>query len=99
MGYLVGGVNLYGEILTGINELDEQGELIAKALVVFLADELLFLFPYQLVEALALVRSRRHDGLVVFHAGDLPTLSHILYFSTKVFEGDNLVASPERLFQ
>ena len=62
-GDLIIGVYLDAEVLTGIDELDEQWELIAKALIVLLSDEQSFLLTHQLVEALAFIRAVGDDGL------------------------------------
>ena len=62
-GNLIVGVYLYAEVLAGINELDEQRELIAEVVVVLLTHEYFLLFLHQLVQALAFVRAIGHDGL------------------------------------
>ena len=53
MGNLVVGVYLDAQVALGIDELDEQRELVAEALIIVLAHEFFSLFTYQLVEALA----------------------------------------------
>ena len=68
MGYLVVGVYLYREVLLGIDELDEQRELVAEAFVILLSYEQAFLFTHQLVEALAFLRTVGDDGLVAVDA-------------------------------
>ena len=65
MSNLVCRVYLDAEVLAGVDELDEQGELIAKTLVVFLANELVLHFANELVEAFALLLAIGYDGLVV----------------------------------
>lgn len=69
MSYLVGGVNLNGEVLMGVDKLDEQRKLIAKALIVGLADQTSLLALDNVVEVLALA-----DGLATGNARDLPAL-------------------------
>ena len=64
VGYLIVWVYLYAEVLTGIDELDEQRELIAEVFVVFLTHEPFFLFLHQLVQTLTLVRAVGNDGLI-----------------------------------
>ena len=74
---LVVGVDLYREVLLGIDELDEQREFITEALVVLFSDEQSFLFAHQLVETFAFLRAVGHDGLTAADARDLPTLANI----------------------
>ena len=99
LGNLIRRVHLDAKILTGVDKLDEQWELIAEALEVFLADKSVFLFAHQLVEALALVFAIGHDRLIVFNTGNLPTFSDALHLSVQMLEGDDPVTSPDGLLQ
>jgi len=49
-------VNLYAQVLTGINKLDQQGKLITKPLIVGLTDQPSLLFPDQLVQPLSVAQ-------------------------------------------
>ena len=99
MGNLVGGVYLYGQILTCIDKLDEQRELIAEALVVGLAHELFLQFGNGFVEAFSFQRTFFHDRLIILHSRDFPAFSHVLQLRVEVLERHNLVAAPKRLFE
>ena len=77
---LVCRVYLDAKILTGIDKLDEQGELIAEALVVLLTDKTTLLFAYKLVQALTLFFPVSNDSLVILHTGYLPTFTDALQF-------------------
>ena len=78
VGNLIGRVYLYAQVLTGIYKLNQQGKLVAKALVVLLAHQLAFQLAYQLVQALAFVLTLAYDGLVVLYTRNLPALAYIL---------------------
>ena len=68
MGRLVSRMYLNGQILTGIDEFNQQRKLIAKALVVLLAYQELFLFSDKLVQAHTLKRAIGHNRFIVLHA-------------------------------
>ena len=67
MGNLVCRMHLDGEILTGIDELDQQRELIAEALVVLLTYQEFLLFSDKLVQAHTLKGAVGHNRLIVLH--------------------------------
>ena len=92
-------MHLNAEILTSVDKLDEQRELITEALVVLLAYEFCFLFAYQLVQTLAFIGAIGHYRLVILYARDFPALSDAFHLSVKMLEGDNLVTSPECLLK
>ena len=94
LGYLVGGMNLYREVLTGINKLDEQWELVAKTLVVVLAYEFLLKFGNNLVELLACILAIGNNSLVARHARYFPAFAYILLHCVEVLERNNLFAAP-----
>jgi hypothetical protein len=93
-GCLVIRMHLNGEIPTGVNELDQQGELITETCVVILSHETTFLLSYQLIQRLTVVRTAIDNGLVVLDTGDFPTLAYILHLEIEVLESDNLTAAP-----
>ena len=68
LGNLVRGMYLDGKILAGINELDEQGKLVTKALIVGFSNEFAFQFAHNVVQGAALILAFTDDSLVVFHA-------------------------------
>ena len=96
---LVIGVHLDGERLVGIDELDEQWKLIAEALVVSFAHELVLQLGHDGAEGLAVVVATVDGGLTTLHAGNLPALTDICQVGSKVFERYNLLAAPKGLFQ
>ena len=73
VGYLVGRVYLDGQVLMGVDKLDQQGELIAKALVVGFAYEGCLLFGNQGVEGLG-GGTTQYWGFIVFDTRNLPAL-------------------------
>ena len=93
--YLVGGVHLDREVLTCVDKLDEEGELIAEAFVVVFAHELAFQFSNNLVELLTCIGAVADDGLVVFHSRNLPALADVLLLHVEILERDNLLAAPQ----
>ena len=95
MGYLVGGMHLNGQVLARIDELDEQGELVAEALVVVFSYQFLFHLCHQLVQFSARTGTLAHQCFVVFHSADFPALPHPFLLEVEVLEGDDLIAAPE----
>ena len=53
------------EVLTSIDKLNEQRELITETLVVFLADQHVLLFAHQLVQTLTFILAVGNDSLTV----------------------------------
>ena len=99
LGYLVGGMHLDREVLTGIDKLDEQGELVAEALIVGLAHELVLLLDYQFVELLAGILTVGYHCLVAGHSRDFPAFAYVLEMVIEMLEGDDFVATPDGLLQ
>ena len=67
VSYLVRRMYLNRQILTGIDEFDQQRELIAKALVVLLAYQEFLLSYDKLIQAHALKRAIGHNRLTILH--------------------------------
>ena len=61
-------MNLDREVLTCVDELNEQRELVAETLIVRLAYELALKFVYEIVELLACVLAVGNYCLVAWHA-------------------------------
>ena len=96
LGNLVGRMNLNREVLTCIDKLDEQRELIAEALVVLLTHEFLFLFGNNLIELLAGELAIGYYSFIAGHSRNLPAFAYILLLHIKMLERDNLLATPNR---
>src|SRR3712207_6906941 len=77
LGYFVRGMYLDGEVTACVDELDEQRELVAEALVVVSSYEFILLLGHDFIELHAFELAVFHDCLVVFYAGDLPTLTYV----------------------
>ena len=98
-GQLIVGMNLYAEVLARVDELDEQRELIAEALIDFIT----YKQPLVLVDELGEGQSYIHiinqstlDGnaLVARYARDFPTLANIWLSGIDAFEWSYLVTAP-----
>ena len=89
-------MNLYREVLTCIDKLDEQRELIAEALVVLLTYEFLLQFGNNLIEFLAGKLAIGNHCLIAWHSRNLPAFAYILLLNIKMLERDNLLATPNR---
>ena len=95
VGNLVGGVHLYGEVVACIDELDEQRELVAEALVVGFAHQRFLLLGDEFVETTACIGPFADDGFVALHAADFPALAYFAKVGLDVFERGNLRAAPD----
>ena len=93
-------MHLYGQILTRINELDKQGELIAELLIDAFAYKKSFVFVNQLGE----VETEIHItddaafncyGLMSGYGTDFPRLADIRLRGIYALEGRNLIATPD----
>ena len=83
----------------GVDELDEQRELVAEALVVRLSHERWAQGGYYFVERLAVEGASADDGLAARHARQLPALADTLRGIGELFEPCNLISAPQRLFE
>ena len=87
-------MHLNGKVLTRVNELDEQRELVAEPLVVLFPHELVFHQFHNLVEALSLKLAFAYGSLVALHSRNLPAFSHVLLCDVEMLERDDFVAAP-----
>ena len=99
-GQLVIGMHLHTEVLTRVDELDQQGELVAKLLVHLVAYQQSLVLVDELRQRESLVDvvdQSAVDGytLVTCHAADFPTLADVWLCGIDALEGCNLVASPD----
>ena len=77
MGYLVVGMHLDGEILLGVDKLDEQREAMAEALIVVTPHQPLLVAVDEVGEqhtVLASTFNRRHIAL---HGREFPALANL----------------------
>ena len=96
---LVAGVNLHGEVVVGIDELDEEREALAEAIQHAAANKAGAMRADQFVEGCARFGAARHDGAPAFDIGELPALADLTRISGQAFEGANGCAAPEHFFQ
>ena len=98
-GQLIVGMNLYAEVLARVDELDEQRELIAEALI----DLITYEQPLVLVDEhgegqsyIHIINQSTLDGnaLMAWYARDFPTLANIWLSGIDAFEWSNLVTAP-----
>ena len=97
-------MHLYGEILTGVDELHQQGKLVAELLIDFLSDEQTFVFIDQLYQRQSLIDIVNQPAvhghtLMSGNTTDFPTLAHIGLRIENTLEGRNLIATPDRGLQ
>ena len=99
-GQLIVGMNLYAEVLARVDELDEQRELIAEALI----DLITYEQPLVLVDELReceshidVVDKATFDGHAVLtgHATDLPAFADVGLRGVNALEWGNLISSPD----
>ena len=103
-GQLVVGMHLYAKVLARVDELDEQGELIAELLIDFVADQQAFVRVDQLGQREAfidVINQSAVDGLALmaWHTADFPALADIGLCRIDAFEWCNLVTAPDGGFQ
>ena len=67
MGYLVGGMHLNRKLLARVDELDEQGKLIAETAVVVLAHEFSLELGHYVVELPSGPRTVADNAFVILH--------------------------------
>ena len=101
---LVVGMHLYGEVLTRIDELYEQREVVAEFLIHLLAEQQPFVFLYELCEAETYIdiiyqSALYGDTLVSRHAGNLPRFADVGLCGVYALEWRYLIAAPYRGFQ
>ena len=85
---------LYGEVVAGVNKLEEQRELVAVALVDAAAHELLLQRGDEPVEGHATVGTFGHDGLKALDARYFPAFADVVAVADAL-EARYLAAAPE----
>ena len=66
------GMNLNRQVLTGIDELDEEGEVVAETFYVALPKEIGTVFFYDLRQSHTTVLAAEYDGFRTFDSGNDP---------------------------
>ena len=99
-GKLVVRVYLYAEVLTGVDELHQQWELIAELLIDVFAYQQSFVFVDEFNEGQTLVNivdQATIDGytLMTWYATDFPTLTDVGLCVENAFERCYLIATPD----
>ena len=87
-------------VLTGVDEFDEQGEVIAELFVDLLANEQLLVFVNQLDKRQSLIdiidqTSIDSHALMAWHTADLPTLADVRLCGIDAFKRCDLVTTPD----
>ena len=98
-GQFVVGVNLDREVLPGVDELDEQRELLAEALEILRAQQSGSVAGDQFGQRGSGLGASGDDGFVAFHARELPALADLLLRGLDLFVRGYLVAAPDQRFQ
>lgn len=93
-GCLVVGVYLYGEVVAGVDKLEEQRELVAVALVDAAAHELFLQHGDEPVERHAAVGTFGHDGLIALDTRYFPAFADVVAVADAL-EARYLAAAPE----
>ena len=93
---LIVGVYLYGKVVAGIDELDEQREGVSKTAVIVFSHQIGLVGLEQFGKALAGIGTYGHDGVVARHVGYFPTLAYLrLADAFELLERNNFSASPK----
>lgn len=99
MGNLVGRMHLNGQRLSGIDELDEQWELVAETLIVGSAHQFFLHIHHDSAQWLTGIFTLADNGLIAGNTGNLPALSDVFETVVEMLERDDLVATPKSLLQ
>ena len=96
---VVVGMDLYGEAVVGVDDFDEEWEVVAEVFVVFLADEVAHVDFKEFGEVVVGKRAVGDDGFVVFDAREDPHLAAV--WEGRVIEAERgyFVATPYFVFE
>ena len=92
-------MNLDREVLPGVDEFDEQRELLAETFEVLRAQQLRPVAGDQFGQRGPGFEALGDDGFVAFHARELPALADLLLRGLDLFIRGYLVAAPEHRFE
>ena len=92
-------MHLYREVVTSINEFDQQGKIIAKTLIITFSYQRTFIFFYQLAQIFAGLSSISNNRLIAWDIRNFPTFANLRLFNIQMFERDNLFSTPNGGFQ
>ena len=96
-GHLIIGVDLNAEVLLGINELHQEGQLTAVCLVGQLAQDFIGVFADDLIQRLACPGSITDDAGAGGHHAHLPALANRVNGGGQALVGAEVVATPYHL--
>ena len=94
-GQLVVRMDLHGQVGEGVDELDQQRELVAGVGIHVLAHETALVLLHEIRDGAALEGAVRDHGLVSFHAGQFPAFADVLLFGFHALVGGDLLAAPD----
>ena len=94
-GQFVVRMDLHGQIGEGVDELDQQRELVAGVGIHVLAHETALVLLHEIRDGTALEGAVRDHGLVSFHAGQFPAFADVLLFGFHALVGGDLLAAPD----
>lgn len=87
-------MHLYREVVTSINEFDQQGKIIAKTLIITFSYQRTFIFFYQLAQIFAGFSSISNNRLIARDIRNFPTFANLRLFNIQMFERNNLFSTP-----
>ena len=93
------GVYLDREVLTGVDELHQQGEFRTMTFVDGFADQLAAEAGDKLRKRPARIFALRDDRFIAFHTRQFPALADIPPFGTDALVGRDLFAAPDQGFE
>ena len=95
--FLAAGVNLNRQVVIGIDELDAQGEGVAKFPVNFIAHELFLVLFNEPAQCEAGVVALGDNRFKAVNARYFPTFAHMVNVAGHALESCNLIAAPNDL--
>ena len=92
-------MHLYRKVALGINQLDEQGKVVAIAAIDIFAHQVSAIAMHQLGERQPHIRALGYHRLPSGHGRQFPTLADGFIVSRQSLEGHQLIATPQDRFK
>ena len=93
-GQLVVRMDLDGQVGEGVDELDQERELVAGVGIHVFAHETALVLLHEIRDGTALEGAVRDHGLVPFHAGQFPAFADVLLRSLHALVGGYFLTTP-----